>query len=90
MINIGNDGVTACKNLKGNEFWDTLRAQIYRVAVERTDAALSSDPAARVDLTAYARAIRDLWVAVESATLEVNYRQIEKPSRPIMTKAANV
>ena len=88
MINIGNDGVTACKNLKGNEHWDAVRAQLYRIAVERTDAALSSDPGARIDLTAYARALRDFWVALESATTEVSYRQVEKPSRPIMTKGA--
>jgi hypothetical protein len=88
VVNIGNEGVMACRGLKGNEQWDMLRAQLYKLAADRTDVALNSDPSARVDLTAYARALRDLWVALESATLELRHQSVDKPNRPIMTKGA--
>ena len=85
-INIGNEGINACNALRSNESWDALRDQLGKIAMERMHSCLACPISDRIDLTAYARALYDVWVAFESATLEISQRAIEKPSRPLLPK----
>lgn len=79
MINLGTHGVEAARALRGDARWDTLRAALGQLALDKMHAALDSSVEHRVEATAYARALRDLWSAAESATLDINARLLQKP-----------
>lgn len=82
-MNLGNDGITAARALNGNESWNGVMAALGRVAAEHGDKALDCELTHRVDQTAYARALRDLWVALTAATAGVQPRLVEKPKQPL-------
>jgi hypothetical protein len=77
-LNIGNEGVKAAKSLVVSSDWATLRGVLLeqaRAAMNRAIEAVSG----REDACGYARALRDIWMALESASTGVQLPQMPKP-----------
>ena len=79
-INLGNDGLAAAKALRGNEHWERILRAIGEAADRAVDHSIGSDPARRIEDTAYARGLRDTWIAMEAATRDTNQRVVQKRS----------
>jgi hypothetical protein len=77
-INLGNEGIQACRALRGLDQWDRFRAALGDAADKAVDQAIGSDPARRIEDTAYARGLRDLWIAIEAATTETHQKNVAK------------
>ena len=82
-LNIGTLACEAAKSLRQSSDWTTLRSELGRIMQDKLYAAVEAPPEARLDATAYARALRDLWTALEAATLELNPRQVER-AKPLI------
>jgi hypothetical protein len=81
-MNLGNPVTEPARRLKDNKDWEELRAGLSDYASSAMNSALSAPPEMRVDATAYARAVRDVWVSLEAATAGVNPNQVKKPGSP--------
>lgn len=78
-LNLGTACLAAARALRTDPNWAIIREQLGVAALDRMNAGLDSAPELRVEATAYARALRDLWLAFEAGTLEIHQRQVEKP-----------
>jgi hypothetical protein len=78
-INIGTKAHTAASRLAGNEDFVDLVAGLGEVAQTFMLGALKSTSELRVDSTAYARGMLDIWEALESARTGTNQRMIKPP-----------
>lgn len=76
-LNIG-DGVGAARSLGNNPDWRVLREAVLEQARGAMNRALDTQ-GNRDDAIGYARALRDLYIAFESATTGVSYAQVKKP-----------
>jgi hypothetical protein len=66
-VNIGTAGVEAAQELRGNRDFERL-LEALEVVVEKFHlSAIDSPPEFRVDQTAYARGMIDLWQALRAA-----------------------
>lgn len=82
-LNLGNATMAACAALRTDASFAALRAGLADVAHQKIHAALDVPPEQRVEATSYARALRDVWLAIEAATLTVPQRQVALPkTRP--------
>jgi sirohydrochlorin ferrochelatase len=77
-LNIGNSGGAAARSLRQNGDWKAFREALYELARQKMNQALEPS-ATRDDAVGYARALRDLSIAIEAATLEIPQTQIKKP-----------
>lgn len=89
-INIGQAATDAVLALRGNEHFMTVLTNLHRVASAKLNEALFSTPDQRVDATAYARGISDVWIALEVAYTGQHVSQVQRPrlSRPKAPPAA--
>lgn len=78
-INLGNDGVNAARELRSSPSWAKICEALRLQTVAKMNAAMEAPIGDRVDATAYARALRDLWIAFESATTATNQNAVAKP-----------
>lgn len=78
-INLGNEGIAAARELRTSTPWAAIRDALHKQVVGKMNAAIECDPALRGDAGGYARALRDLWVAFESATTGENINRVAKP-----------
>lgn len=78
-LNLQNDGIAAVQALRGNPAFAEFRQVIERVFIKQMNAALEASPELRNDAIGYARALRDLYIATESAATDVHQTQIKKP-----------
>lgn len=67
-LNIQNAGIDACRELKGSPSWFALRAAIKELARQKMNEALDKTPEQLQKAIGYAAALRDVWLAFESAT----------------------
>ena len=81
-INLGNETMAAARALRFNEPFAALRLGLGQFAHKKMSTALDSAVDLRIEATAYARALRDVWVALESATLEIPQNGVERPQVP--------
>lgn len=85
-LNLGNSTMAACAALRTDASFAALRTGLADIAHQKIHAALDVPPDARVEATSYARALRDVWLAIEAATLTVPQRQValpkNKPAQP--------
>jgi hypothetical protein len=88
-ITLNNDVTAAAKALRGNPDWEKFRKGLGDVSDSMTDKAIGSDPALRIESTAFARALRDLWVQLEAATNDVPPRTVQKRSTVGKSKPAH-
>lgn len=79
QLNIGTAGTDACRSLANSSDWKSLREALLERVQHYANAALECAPEYRVDNTAYARALRDIWTAFESATTGVPIQRVDRP-----------
>ena len=88
-LNIGTGGVNACQSLRGNPDWSAVREALRALVTQKMNLALDAPQDKLADHVGYTRALRDIYVAFESATTG-DLRQIttEKPSpaKPVTGK----
>lgn len=77
-LNLGNDAMKACEALRANPDFQRLLAAIGPVVGARIELSLEVEPNVRVDATAYARGMRDVWVALQAATDQIQQRMVDK------------
>lgn len=87
-MNLGSVATDAALRLKNNPDWIAFKAGLEATAGALMNASLASPPEARLDATAYARAVRDVWIAVEAATTATGQRGVAKPG--VRFRAAEV
>jgi hypothetical protein len=86
-LNLGNDAIDALVSLRGNAEFKEFHAKLGEMVNTMTNAALEpAEGAMRDDRCGYARALRDLWIAIESAITNEKYNAVKKPG-PIQTRA---
>lgn len=78
-INLGNEGIAAVKELRGSAHFQGVRDALHKQFIRSMHAALEAETTVRNDAVGYARALRDLWIAFESATTDKAYNQVVKP-----------
>lgn len=78
-LNLGNVGCNAAHSLRSNPGWDELRAALRELASAKMNVALDAAPDNQATACGYARAMRDMWVALEAATAGVNPNSVKKP-----------
>lgn len=83
-LNIGPDAINAIRELRNNEHFQTLMVELGRMVRQKCDVVLESPPEFRVDSTAYARGLRDVWVAVQGAALNVSPRAMSLPASELV------
>jgi hypothetical protein len=75
-LNIGTPAAEACRGLRGSKEFALVLAELRRMWSDRLIAAASSPVEQRIEATAYARALLDLWVGYEAATSGKNPRAV--------------
>lgn len=78
-LNLGTEGCQAARELRTVASWADLRTALHKLVVARMNTALDAPPELRVDQSAYARALRDVWMAFEAAT---NGEPIQRTAKP--------
>ena len=79
-VNIGSPAIAAVQELRGSPRWQDFISGLREVAQQRADAALAAPTGgARDDACGYARALRDIYVALQAAAQNVNPNQVKKP-----------
>ena len=70
---------TAAIKLRDNTDFQEFCAGLGEVATNLVYSALQAGPDMRIDSTAYARGVADVWRGVEAARLDTNPRQVKPP-----------
>lgn len=78
-INLGNEAIEAARTLRPNPQWKAVLEGLHKQVVARMNAALEAAPEHRHDATGYARGLRDLWLAFETATTGEPIQKVTKP-----------
>lgn len=86
-INMGTAAVNATQELRNNAEFEKLLTALGLLAQARMIGAVGSPVEMRMDATAYARGMYDLWEALQSAYTGVPISQV-KPPAPRNSKAA--
>lgn len=75
-MNLGTVGVNALQELRGNPHFDKLRESVADAAHTALHNVLEVPAEARSEATGYARAVRDMWRAMESGATGVVQRAV--------------
>jgi len=78
-LNLQNGGINACVNLANNGDFAAFRDALLERARDQMNQALDVESAKRDDAIGYARALRDVWIAIEAAVTGKKYQEIKKP-----------
>lgn len=78
-MNLGSPACEAAKALRPSEHWTTFRAALAEQMRKSMNQTLEAPPERLADAVGYTRALRDLHVALESATNGVPFNQVKKP-----------
>jgi hypothetical protein len=79
MINIGNDGIAACRALNTNEHFLAFISALREQAQVKANSALDASPENQPLTVGYARAMRDLYSCIVQATHGTAPNKIGKP-----------
>lgn len=82
-LNLGNDVSEAALALRADPHFAALRAGMAKVVNDKISQALDSPVEQRVEATAYARALRDVWVALEAGAQNVRANTVKLPRTPV-------
>jgi hypothetical protein len=86
-LNFGTDAIAALAGLRDNNNFREFHDKLGELVNQMSNAALEpSGEASRDDKCGYARALRDVWIAVEAAVTGAKYNSVGKPG-PVQTKA---
>lgn len=69
----------ALKRLRTSDDFRDLFDNLGEIVRDKMNSALGAPVEHRVDQTAYARGLRDLWIAIEAATTNQQQRLVLKP-----------
>lgn len=86
-LNLGNDAINACANLANAGDFVMFRDGLLERVRDLTNQALDTEPSKRDDAIGYARALRDLWMAIEAAATGQRIQAIKKPVPMVGTQA---
>jgi len=78
-VNLGNDGINAIKVLRTHPAWPDFIKALRERATTAMNAAIEADTDHTHLACGYARAVRDMYVACESAATNVPQQQVKKP-----------
>lgn len=78
-LNLGNEVMEAARALREYEPWAAIRDGLLEAARRSTNTALETAGERAGDAIGYARALRDVYLALEAATTGQNLNRIEKP-----------
>jgi sirohydrochlorin ferrochelatase len=78
-LNLGNDVMEAARSLREMEPWATVREGLLEAARRAMNTALETAGERTGDAIGYARALRDVYLALEGATTGQSLNRIEKP-----------
>jgi hypothetical protein len=78
-LNLGGEFYNLALRLRDNETFAELRVALGEAAMKQMSDALNTPPELRVHATAYAAAVRDLYLQFESAARAVRPTQIKLP-----------
>lgn len=78
-LNLGNDGINACMNLANNGDFIAFRDALLEQSRTLVNQALDVEPTRRDDAIGYARALRDVWLAIEAAATGQRMSAVKKP-----------
>lgn len=79
-LNLGTEGVNACANLGQQGDFVAFRLALLEQVRTQMNQALDIEPARRDDAIGYARALRDLWLALEAAATRQKINAVPKPA----------
>lgn len=78
-INLGPEGCKAASELRGNDQFSSVIAAIKEQANKAANAALDASPDLVQQRAGYARALRDVFVALEAERAGVVQQKIKAP-----------
>ena len=78
-LNFGGPAVEAMYRLRMSSDWKQVREAVFEQARLKMNVALESQHGNSADACGYARALRDIYVAFESATVGVTAASVPKP-----------
>jgi len=78
-LNLGNNACNACKNLSNSADFILFRDGLFERARDHMNQALDIEPSKRDDAIGYARALRDLWLAIEAASTGQKIQAVTRP-----------
>lgn len=76
-INLGTAGCEAAARLRAHPDWKHILEALHEHARKAAHAAIDADHALQASACGYARASRDLIVALEAATLQVKQQTVK-------------
>lgn len=79
-LNLGNEGLNACANLGNQGDFVALRLALLEQVRTQMNQALDIEPTKRDDAIGYARALRDVWLALEAAATRQKINAVPKPA----------
>lgn len=85
-INLGTEAIESLRTLRDSEAWAMFRAGLDEQLRKSMNAALDAPPDEREVALGYARALRDLHMALKSATEGVQLSRVDRPS-PVQRRA---
>jgi hypothetical protein len=85
---MGTQAVTAVQELRNNKDFERLLEGLGVLSQKRLLDAAATVPDMRIDATAYARGMYDLWEAMQSAYTGIPISQVKPPSPNRNSKAA--
>lgn len=86
-INLGNEGIAALKELRASAHFAAFRTALHAQVVRTMNATLDAETTTRHEVAGYAKGLRDLWMAVESAVTDTAYNQVKKPGGAVPAAA---
>jgi len=90
-VNLGNDAISAIKELRGNSHFENLVAHLGAFAQNMVLASCDADVTTRVDKTAYARGFYHMWQAIHAAHADLHMSQVKMaPPKGVKGAMANV
>jgi phytoene/squalene synthetase len=78
-INLGNDGVAAVRELRVSPAWAALMKALADQARSTANTALDASPELQASACGYARAVRNMYIAFESAASGMQQNLVKKP-----------
>jgi hypothetical protein len=84
-LNLGNDGLATLRELRGNPHFARFQQLFADYVYARIQDAITTPVDQRIEATAYARALRDVWIAFESGVQDKPQRQVALPRKRAAT-----
>ena len=78
-INLGNEAIDAVRKLRNSPEWGLVMAALTEQSRKSMNTALEAPPELKGDACGYARAIRDVFIALYSASTGTPMNRVEKP-----------